>query len=159
VSVSVEIVQEAGDWTRIPGAGAAIRRAAEATLAGSAPAEIGVVLADDTHMRALNRAWRGEDKATNVLSFPSTDRDAGPRLLGDLVFALETIEREAGDAGKPPLDHLTHLAVHGILHLLGFDHARDEDAETMEAHERALLAGLGIPDPYPETRNVRKQPA
>src|SRR5690606_30774609 len=104
------------------------------------------MLADDTRIRDLNRTWRGQDKPTNVLSFPAPE---GPpddaRFLGDIVLAFETVEHEARAEGKPLEHHLAHLAVHGALHLLGYDHERDSDANAMEQHERHILARLGIP--------------
>jgi probable rRNA maturation factor len=151
VSASVDITIEAGDWHKIPGAEAAVRRAVDKALADAGPSacEISILLSDDASIRTLNRTWRGKDTATNVLSFPAADPDQdGPRLLGDVVLAFETIAREAAAEGKPVEDHLSHLAVHGVLHLLGFDHERDEDAEAMEARERTILARLGISDPY-----------
>ena len=162
MTVSVEIAVQAAGWKDIPTAAAAVRTAIEAALAGAAagPYEIGVVLTDDERIRALNHTWRGKDGATNVLSFPAP---AGPqeeaRFLGDVVFALETIRREADDERKTFADHLTHLAVHGVLHLLGFAHERDEEADAMEDRERTILAGLGIADPYEPAKLKRTEPA
>ena len=122
-------------------------------------AEVGVVLADDAAVRRLNADHRGEDHATNVLSFPTFEQvleDApghlppGPVPLGDVVLALETVRAEAAAAGKPLLDHVSHLLVHGCLHLLGYDHQTAEDAAGMERLERAILEQLGVPDPYAE---------
>jgi probable rRNA maturation factor len=116
-------------------------------------AELSLVLTDDARIRLLNRDWRGFDKPTNVLSFPGADADEeepGP-LLGDVVVAFETTAREAEAAGTRFDDHLAHLLVHGLLHLFGFDHETDEEAEEMEALETDILAGLGIADPYAET--------
>ncbi len=113
--------------------------------------EISIVLADDAFVRELNRTWRNIDAPTNVLSFPADDDDGqGPCLLGDVVLAYETIAREADAAGKPMLDHVTHLIIHGTLHLLGFDHEDEQEATEMEALETAILARLGIADPYLE---------
>ena len=118
------------------------------------------MLTDDSAIRALNRTWRGLDAPTNVLSFPAapfTSRaSAGgkssarpaPTVLGDIVIAYETILREARAGGKPFAHHLAHLAVHGYLHLVGYDHDTDHKARTMERLEAAILAGLGVPDPY-----------
>ncbi|HEX7970330.1 MAG TPA: rRNA maturation RNase YbeY, partial [Stellaceae bacterium] len=102
-------------------------------------------------VRALNRQWRGKDVPTNVLSFPAlgaTPPPGAPRLLGDVVLAFETVAAEAAAQDKPLADHLRHLVIHGVLHLLGFDHESDADAQRMEASEIAILAGLGVPDPY-----------
>ena len=138
-----------------PDAAALVEAAARAALAGSgidlsAEAELAVVLADDATVRALNHRWRGQDAPTNVLSFASGDLSAGPQpqLLGDVVLAFETVAREAAAQHKTLADHLRHLTVHGVLHLLGFDHVVEAEAERMEALERRILAGLGIADPY-----------
>lgn len=111
------------------------------------------MLSDNEHIRELNKHHRGMDKPTNVLSFPAArmKTPAGtPRFLGDIVIAYETVEREAAEEAKPFENHLSHLVVHGVLHLLGYDHEDEEEAETMESHERQILAKLGIPDPYAE---------
>ena len=126
------------------------RRAARAAARGAglrpgpAGAELSLVLADDATVRALNKQWRRQDKPTNVLSFPGGD----PIMLGDVIVAFETVRREAADQGKTLGDHLSHLVVHGVLHLLGHDHVQDCDADVMEGLERRVLAGLGIADPY-----------
>jgi probable rRNA maturation factor len=118
-------------------------------------AELAVMLTDDTGIQTLNNNWRGIDKPTNVLSFPalqptgdSRDDDDAPRMLGDIAIAYETTRREADDEQKPFDHHLSHLAIHGFLHLIGYDHEKDQDAETMEALETEILMRLGIPDPY-----------
>jgi probable rRNA maturation factor len=118
------------------------------------------VLTDDARIRELNRTWLGDDKATNVLSFPAPDAPTDDaRFLGDVVFALETIRREAEGEQKVFERHLAHLAVHGTLHLLGFDHASEQDAEEMEERERQILARLGFPDPYAPSGEPRTEPA
>jgi len=137
---------------------AALSHAAGAGIdLGDGPLEVSLVFTDDAEQHALNRDYRHKDSTTNVLSFPNMDEDdvpAGqPRLLGDVVLARETIAREAGEQGKSFADHTTHLLVHGVLHLLGFDHLDAEEAAEMEALERAALADLGIADPY-ETATV-----
>ncbi len=109
------------------------------------------MLSEDATVRALNRQWRGQDKPTNVLSFAAgaeTAPPGAPCLLGDVVLAYETVAAEAKAQGKPMAHHLCHLVVHGVLHLLGFDHERAAEAERMEALETVILAGLGIADPY-----------
>ena len=130
---------------------ALIGRAAQAALsaprltdvAGSA---VVVMLTDNEAVQALNGRFRGQDKPTNVLSFPAPQNPEGH--LGDIALALGVCVREAGEQGKSLADHLCHLTVHGTLHLLGYDHETDAEAELMEGLERALLAGLGVTDPY-----------
>ena len=138
----------------------ALRRAADAAVrrlfVGGGEVELSVVLTDDAAMQVLNAQWRGKDRPTNVLSFPgcSAADIAGPRpggvplLLGDIVLALSTCRVEAVAQHKTLTDHAVHLVVHGVLHLLGHDHQDTREAERMEAHETAILAGLGIADPY-----------
>lgn len=118
--------------------------------------EISIVLTNDSAIQKLNREYRGKDNPTNVLSFPSFDDEEEnhlfdkhhPVLLGDLVFSFETIQKEAVDSKKSFSDHLTHLCVHGLLHLLGFDHETDKEAEEMEALEVEILSKLNIFNPY-----------
>lgn len=111
-------------------------------------AELSILMTDDAEMAELNRAWRGGHGATNVLSFPGDLGGPGRFLLGDVVLALETIVAEATEANISLADHLTHLMVHGVLHLLGYDHKTDAEADKMEALEREILQSLDIPDPY-----------
>jgi probable rRNA maturation factor len=118
-------------------------------------AEISVRLCDDDEIRALNLAWRNRDKATNVLTFPAAVGDRGP-LLGDIVVAFEYVSEEAREAGRSLRDHLAHMLVHGMLHLLGFDHENEHEGEEMEDFERRILAELGIEDPYSDTVLVEK---
>ena len=151
-ALAVDIVVESPLWKAQRGADAMLRRAlAAAAAAVPSEGELAVVLTDDAAIRALNRDWRGKDAATNVLSFPAKearpDRRA-PRLLGDIVIAYETVAREAAAEGKPFMHHLAHLAVHGFLHLVGYDHEANEGADAMEALEIAILARLDVPDPY-----------
>lgn len=121
----------------------------------SADSELTIRLVDEAEGRELNRTWRGKDYATNVLSFPADVPDElggipllDIPLLGDLVICVPVVEREAVEQGKTPEAHWAHLVIHGCLHLLGYDHIDDEEAEEMEALERLLLAELGHPDPY-----------
>jgi probable rRNA maturation factor len=160
--LSIAISIEDPSWSKLaPDAARVLRRAARDALAqakddgwkGSRVGhEISFVLTDDKRMRALNRTYRGKDKPTNVLSFAALDTDrpksAMPWLLGDVVLASGAIAREAKAQRKSLDHHLSHLAVHGVLHLLGYDHEQETDAEAMEALEIAALAGMGIANPY-----------
>ncbi len=138
----------------------AIEAAAESVDAETGDAELAVMLTDDAGIRTLNANWRGIDKPTNVLSFPALQPPGGkefddaPRMLGDIAIAYETVRREADDERKPFAHHLSHLAIHGFLHLVGYGHDRDGEAEAMEGVERRILAGLGIPDPYADQDRV-----
>lgn len=153
-SLEIDIVHEAGAWDGIAGAEDLIRRAA-AALSGAPEIDLGgpaaatIALGDDALVRDLNKRFRGQDKPTNVLSFPSQEGDEAS--LGDIVFALETLQREAADLGIPLGHHLQHLTVHGLLHLLGFDHMNEEEADEMEALEIAILARIGVGDPYADS--------
>jgi probable rRNA maturation factor len=156
-ALKIDIVVDSKRWKEPAKVKAVVRRAiaqAAAVTRSTTGAELAIVLTDDSAIRALNRDWRGIDKATNVLSFPAKDtgpRPDGPRShLGDIVLAHETIEREAKSEQKPLAHHLAHLAVHGFLHLVGYDHERDKDAHEMEQAERDILRQLKIPDPYRE---------
>jgi probable rRNA maturation factor len=153
-----EVLVVADGWQTEPGAEDVIQRAiaaaAEIADADTGDAELAVMLTDDAGIRTLNSNWRGIDKPTNVLSFPAlqptgpTGPDDAPRMLGDIAIAYDTTRREADDEQKPFDHHLSHLAVHGFLHLIGYDHEKDGEAEAMETLEREILAQLGIPDPY-----------
>ncbi|KEQ03911.1 rRNA maturation RNase YbeY [Pseudorhizobium pelagicum] len=115
------------------------------------PIEVSLVFTNDEAIRAINAEWRGQDKPTNVLSFPAYPLQPGGMpgpMLGDIVVARETVEREAADLDKTPEIHLTHLLVHGFLHLFGYDHIENHEAEKMEALETRILATLGLSDPY-----------
>lgn len=159
MSVTIDIKAEVEGWQGILGAELIAHRAVAAALAdaGIVEGEAAVLLADDARIRELNRVWRNKDQATNVLSFPAYAPGAPTRLLGDIVLAFDTVKREAEAEGKTVEAHLTHLAVHGTLHLLGHDHDNEKDAETMENLERKIMARLGFPDPYAE--RAEAQPA
>ncbi|ABS65217.1 protein of unknown function UPF0054 [Parvibaculum lavamentivorans DS-1] len=157
--LEIEVLREAGDWES--STDETVRRAAEhayAVARGDESAELCIVLGDDALVAKLNKAYRGKEGPTNVLSFPAAEMpDTGAPeavfggatpLLGDVVLARETIAREALDQNKKFADHLSHLTVHGVLHLLGHDHMEDVDADEMEALERDILEDLGIADPY-----------
>lgn len=133
-------------WTiALPDAVAVVERAASAAL-GTVTGDVVVLLTDDAAVHDLNTRFRDRDQPTNVLSFPAAG-SAAPHL-GDLVLAYGVCAAEAAAQGKSLADHLTHLTIHGVLHLLGRDHVDETEAEAMEAEERTLLARLGVADPY-----------
>ncbi|MFC0284520.1 rRNA maturation RNase YbeY [Camelimonas abortus] len=151
----IDVVSESPLWDGLPDAAALAGRAALAAVAGTGVpvmdgAEISILLADDATLRELNRTWRDRDRPTNVLSWPAAEREAlaTSPVCGDIAISWETLAREAGEEGKSVADHFTHLVVHGVLHLLGYDHETDEEAEEMEGLEVQILAGLGVADPY-----------
>jgi probable rRNA maturation factor len=150
MTVEIEIEIEADAWLDVlPDAATVVRAAAEAALAEAgapADAEVTFLLTDDAEQQGLNGRFRGKDKPTNVLSFPAP-AFAKPHL-GDVALAFETCAQEAEAQSKPLEDHLSHLVAHGVLHLLGYDHESDAEAEAMEAVERKVMARLGVPDPY-----------
>ena len=154
--LDIDIVRKSAAWDSVPITDAMLSRAAIAAFAAAAAApegqathEVTLVLTDDAEMRELNRVWRGKDAPTNVLSFPSGESQGEPRLLGDVVLACETVEREAKSQGIATRnDHAAHLVVHGLLHLLGYDHLNEDEALKMETLETEILASLGIADPY-----------
>ncbi|MBY0362839.1 MAG: rRNA maturation RNase YbeY [Phreatobacter sp.] len=136
-------------WDGLPAAEDIVRRAVSAVadrrdVTIPADAELSVALADDAMIQRLNREYRSKDNPTNVLSFSAP---RGP-LLGDVVIAYQTLVREAGEEALTPSDHLTHLTIHGLLHLLGYDHETEAEAVAMEAMETSILADLGISDPH-----------
>lgn len=154
--LAVDIVRESALWDGAPDAETVIRRALSeaASEVSSKASELAIVLADDSAIRALNAKWRGVDKATNVLSFPAKAQGAGlvdVVHLGDIVIAFETTSAEALAQSKPLAHHLAHLVIHGYLHLVGYDHENDGEAEDMERLETKLLARVGVPDPYANT--------
>lgn len=145
------VTVEAGSWPAqdaLERLAASVVEAAVAVAGLSFPvgSEVSILFTDDAAIRTLNARWRGQDRPTNVLSFP---QPGGP-LLGDIALAAETVRREAALAHKSLNDHIAHLIVHGFFHLLGQDHEEDEEAERMEALERAALARIAIDDPYRE---------
>lgn len=158
MTIEIDVAVEAGDWAGEEALHALAERAVAASLARlgleDAESELSILFTDDAAMRKLNAQWRDKDKPTNVLSFPAfalSPGDAPGPMLGDIVIAFETVGREAALEGKPFDDHLSHLIVHGFLHVLGYDHETNTDAEQMETAERAILADMGVPDPYSET--------
>lgn len=135
---------------RWKGLGPTIRKAAEAALSKRKvkKAAVTIVLSDDDEIKALNNDYRGKNKPTNVLSFPDDATIDGIKQLGDIILAYETIVKEAKVQGKTLKDHVTHLTVHGVLHLLGFDHEIEKEAQIMELCEISILRGMGIANPY-----------
>jgi len=152
--VDIDIFVEAGDWPAEVELTRLVDHAVAAAIAEtgvSGASELSIVFSDDAHIQTLNAEWRGKDKPTNVLSFPAFSFAKGdplPPMLGDIVLAAETVAREAALEDTPLANHITHLVIHGLLHLLGHDHETDVEAEEMEAIERRALARLAIPDPY-----------
>ena len=134
-------------WQTQPAAEQTVRAAIAAAAAAlsTADGEVSVVLTDDAAIRSLNRDWRKIDKPTNVLSFPAPK---GAAMLGDIVIAYETLERECAEEDRIFLDHLAHLTVHGFLHLIGYDHQNDAQADEMEALESKIMTLMKLPDPY-----------
>lgn len=142
-------------WEGLPEAESVVRRAVAAVaarpdIAVPAEAELSLALSDDATVQGLNHDYRAKDKPTNVLSFPAPH---GP-LLGDVIIAFETLTREAAEEQLTPADHLAHLTIHGLLHLLGYDHETEAEALRMEALETSILAGLGIRDPHAAGRET-----
>lgn len=152
----IDVIVRSVRWRKHPTAKTIVKTAvlAAANAVSTRPTELAIVLSDDSAIRALNRDWRGKNAPTNVLSFPAAApgkaRSASP-YVGDIVIAYQTTAREALAEGKPFNDHLAHLAVHGFLHLLGYDHDNDRDAQKMERLERKILKRLAVPDPYAPT--------
>ena len=149
-ALTIDLVVASDRWQGSRHAKTVVRRAvgqAAAALSTTA-AELAIVLTDDSAIRLLNRNWRGTDAATNVLAFPAKAAAGAPALRGDIVLAYETIAREARRDGKPFAHHLAHLAIHGFLHLAGYNHERARDAAAMEQMEREILRRLAIADPY-----------
>jgi len=147
IELDLQLATEAGE---LPGE-AQLRQWCELALRQrSAPSELTIRIVDEAEGRELNHTWRGKDYATNVLSFPAEVPEGllDIPLLGDLVICAQVVAREAAEQGKSPDAHWAHLTIHGCLHLLGYDHIDDDEAEEMEALERQLLAELGYPDPY-----------
>ncbi len=151
----IDVTLEAGDWPAEEELARLAETAIRATLSKGKlqvmdNSELSLLFTNDASIRKLNGEWRDKDKPTNVLSFPGSDPvdDRYGPLLGDIVFGFETISSEARDMGVDFSDHLSHLTVHGLLHLFDYDHQTDEEAELMEGLEKTILASLSIDDPY-----------
>ncbi len=162
IGLVLDVVHEAGDWGSLDATSQVVRAAAAALAAELAVtgSEACVALSSDEEVARLNATYRGKPSSTNVLSFPAGPAPLGGdlRALGDLVLAAETVAREAAELGLPVEHHLQHLVVHGLLHLLGYDHEMDAEAEMMEALEARILARLGIEDPYAAAGEPRASP-
>ena len=155
MTVRYDVAINADGWQSEHSLRMLVDRVLEATLHAlefdDVDSELSLVFTDDANICTINAKWRHIDKATNVLSFPAFSIQPGQRpgpILGDIVIARETVQREAQEENKSFDDHLSHLIVHGLLHLTGYDHQNDEEAEQMESLERKILASLGISDPY-----------
>jgi len=166
MSVQSDISIECEHWSKLADLDALVERALEAARLEAGKtlfngAEVSLLFCDDGRIQELNRDWRGLDKPTNVLSFPAApaDRLASAPLLGDIAIAFETVTKEARDEDKTLSDHASHMIMHGFLHLLGYDHENEEEAEEMEDLERRALARLGIADPYAASELVNGKKA
>ncbi len=155
MSFWLDIIAPSSLWRTLPRARSIARQTVAACVAESGflarhGAEVSLLLTSDAEMRALNVRWRGQDRPTNVLSFPAAEAEslAESAALGDIALAFETLAREAEATGVPLVDHYRHLIAHGFLHLIGYDHQTDEEAERMEALETRILARLGVANPY-----------
>jgi probable rRNA maturation factor len=151
VAPSIDIQVASPLWDGQPQAEQTVREAiaAAAAAVSSVEREVSIVLTDDAAIRTLNRDWRGIDKATNVLSFPAPKtKTGGAAMLGDIVIAYETLAQECVDEDRIFLHHLAHLTVHGFLHLIGYDHQNDAQADEMEGLESKIMTRMKIPDPY-----------
>jgi probable rRNA maturation factor len=166
-TLDIQISVEEGPWPseaelqslseRVLGAAANLLRHEETQPFPQMPSEVSLVFTDDASIREINAEWRSQDKPTNVLSFPAFPLTPGKMpgpMLGDIVVAQETLVREAQALGKPFDEHLSHLLVHGFLHLFGYDHMEENDAERMEGLETRILASLGLSDPYGDSDPV-----
>lgn len=153
LDLTLDVTVEAGSWDDLEDVEGLCARAAEAALAVAGVeglVSLALLLTDDEAIRQINSEWRGRDEPTNVLSFPAAPAPGfpGPRPLGDVALAYETLAREAQTEGKPLASHAAHLLAHGVLHCLGYDHDTDAAAEEMEALETKAMALIGVGDPY-----------
>lgn len=150
----IDVIIETDAWTAYRDAEDIVRKAIEAAATfENRTGEVAVMLTDDTTIQQLNAQWRGMDKPTNVLSFPASSAiPAQDGHLGDIAIACETVAREAEAENKAFSDHLAHLAIHGYLHLIGFDHESDDEACRMENLETRILSSLAIADPYADRK-------
>lgn len=158
---AVDIQVQSPLWDAQPLAEQAVRDAIATSAAlSTSGGEVSILLTDDSAVRVLNHEWRGIDKATNVLSFPApeTMSNGATGILGDIVIAYETLQRECADEDRDFLHHLTHLTVHGYLHLVGYDHQNDAEAAEMEALESKIMTRMQLPDPW-QDRDQDREPS
>ncbi len=153
MGLNVDIVVNAPSWEMLADLEGFASRVVQETQAlararVSKDCELCICFCDDAEIRNLNAHWRGQDKPTNVLSFPTPGALAKKYLLGDIVIAFETVAREAKEQDKTLSDHTAHMIIHGFLHLIGYDHETSDEAEVMEALERRVARALGINDPF-----------
>ncbi|HKN30017.1 MAG TPA: rRNA maturation RNase YbeY [Roseiarcus sp.] len=155
MKLSLDISTSSALWRGLPRARALARETiaacvAESGFAARAGSQVSLCLTDDEEVQTLNARWRGIDQPTNVLSFPAApaERASDAPMLGDIALAYETLAREAEESGAALADHYRHLVAHGFLHLIGYDHQTDEEAERMQELETRILARLGVADPY-----------
>jgi probable rRNA maturation factor len=158
VQVSAEMTVECDSWRALSGLETFVAETLQAAVAASGDelaegAEISLLFCDDARIRELNRQFRGQDKPTNVLSFPGPEPLESAQFLGDIAMAFETVAREAQEQGKTLEQHSRHMIVHGVLHLLGYDHEESDEAEAMEALEIDILNKLGVENPYRDDEN------
>jgi probable rRNA maturation factor len=163
-ALMIDVVIQAGNWTKVGIDNATVVACANALSNSSAwpfqqAVTATVALSTDSEVQQLNKTWRNKDQPTNVLSFPSPPSTRGETglYIGDVILALETIQAEAHDLGIPQADHFKHLVIHGLLHLLGYDHETDTDAEAMEQLEIKILATLDVADPYGDGHDPKAQ--
>ncbi|RDV03944.1 rRNA maturation RNase YbeY [Undibacter mobilis] len=155
-AVTADIVIESDLWAAEPRAEATVGAAISAAAAHSTRGgEVSILLSDDSAVRDLNRQFRGLDKPTNVLSFPAADTPATQGHLGDIVIAYETLRRECEAEDRLFIHHLAHLTAHGFLHLIGYDHQTDAQADEMEALESRIMTAMNMPDPWQDARSAR----
>ena len=161
MTVQIEISVEYAGWRELQSPEALVAESLKAALEESGAlllegAEVSLLFCDDTRIRELNRDFRGHDKATNVLSFPTPDPLETALFIGDIAVAYQTISREAQEQGRSLDQHSRHMIVHGFLHLLGYDHEDEDEAEAMEALEVRVLSRLGVDSPYREDAHKDK---
>ncbi len=153
MTLCIETSVEFAGWSRLDGLDTLVAESLQSVLEESGDklvegVEVSLLFCDDARIQELNRDFRGQDKPTNVLSFPSPDPLETARFIGDIAVAYETVAREAQEQGKTLKQHCGHMIVHGFLHLLGYDHEEEAEAEAMEAMETRILRRLGVDNPY-----------